>query len=150
MDNLAPSLDDKSSSSSSDSGFKYNMVSKVLNFFNCPIIMASFKVNLTPPRNPQEANMTPSMYLSSKSTLATIKRKIPLDLNESHSKRLKLDPSPQEEDTTILKYVSRTQQILPDDREKMAVELPATQVLGGIQVYILLDLLTLFISFFHL
>ena len=108
--------------------------------------MASFKVNLTPPRKSQEANMTPSAYLSSESTLATIKRKLPLDLNESHSKRLKLDPLPREEDSTILKYVSRPQEILPDDREKMAVELPATQVVGGIQVYILLD----FIDTFHL
>ena len=78
--------------------------------------------------------MTPAEYLSSKTTLSVVKRKLPLDLNESHSKHFKLDPSPAEEDLTMSKYVSRTQNLLPDDRGKLAVELPAVNIIAGIKV----------------
>ena len=64
-----------------------------------------------------------------------------LDLNRSNAKFLKFDPSPEDSDSTVTEYVSRTQALLPNDREKVAVELPATFVIESIEVCDVLDIM---------
>jgi len=66
--------------------------------------------------------MTPREYLLSSPTRAQIKRKI--HFNNIDSKRLRLDPTPKIEDSTVEKYHARVSTQLQNDRRKLQVMMP--------------------------
>jgi hypothetical protein len=78
-------------------------------------------IKLTPPRG-LDAKMTPREYLLSSPTRAQIKRKI--HFNNIDSKRLRLDPTPKIEDSTVEKYHARVSTLLQNDRRKLQVMMP--------------------------
>ena len=83
--------------------------------------------------------MSPQSFLASEEAISPLKRKAHFRrLNKSMTKRFRLDPSVQEEDSTIAIYHARTQALMPNDRGKLHVHIPSEaeveRIQGTIQV----------------
>ena len=95
--------------------------------------MAFLTCKLTPPKGPRLSNLSPSEFLTSTEAMSPLKRKAHLSrLSAESLKRIRLDPAPCAEDTTIGVYHERIQLLIPEDREKLHVCIPFERELGRI------------------
>ena len=96
--------------------------------------MAFLVCILTPPKSPRMSNLTPSEFLTSVEAMSPLKRKAHFSRLSSESlKKIRLDPAPEKEDSTITEYHERIQLLLPQDRDKLHIHIPFEKELGRIQ-----------------
>jgi len=94
--------------------------------------MAELSVKLTPPpKHTQSAAMAPREFLLSTPTKNAVKRRLQLD--EVDARRLRLDPTPKAEDTTIHDYYTRVSMEFTQDRRKLRVMLPYQETWSNVQ-----------------
>ncbi len=80
------------------------------------------------------SNLTPSEFLTSTEAMSPLKRKAHLSRLSSESlKRIRLDPAPRTEDSTIIEYHERVRLLLPEDRDKLHICISFEKELGQIQ-----------------
>lgn len=77
---------------------------------------------------------SPNDFLTSAEAMSPLKRKCHFKRLSSESlKKLRLDPAPIKGDTTITMYHERTQDLMPEDRDKLHVLCPFEGELGQIR-----------------
>lgn len=88
--------------------------------------MAYLVCKLTPPRKGSEmSHKSPSDFLTSAEAMSPLKRKAHFSRLSSESlKKFRLDPAPVLGDSTITIYHERTQALMPEDRDKIHVQIP--------------------------
>ena len=78
--------------------------------------------------------MSPKEYLTSAEAMSRLKRKALFRRLSSESlKKLRLDPAPAIEDSTITIYHERTQALMPEDRDKVHIHIPFEEELEQIR-----------------
>ena len=96
--------------------------------------MHRFHVNVTPPKaGTVEANLTTKAFLLS-DTMLDILGKKDLPIYQEDQVSLSLDPAPTPIDKSILAYHRRVSHLLPNDREKLAIEMPADDWMDRLRV----------------
>ena len=87
--------------------------------------MAEFRFSLSPPRKgTQAAGLSPRSCLKAKETLTRL-QSFGVPVRMSDQDLLTLDPRPEDADVDILSYHDRVSSVLPSDRTKVVVLLPA-------------------------
>ena len=96
--------------------------------------MHRIQVNITPPKpGTAESNLTPNAWLLSDQMVDILSNKdLPIYQEEQIS--LSLDPVPTPNDHSILAYHKRVSEMLPNDREKLAVTMPANDWMERLRV----------------
>lgn len=96
--------------------------------------MHRLRVIVTPPRSgTAQSSLTPTAYLWSDELMSTLNSK-DLMINQEDQKFLSLDPAPLPSDYSINTYYKRVSQILPSDREKLAVMMPVNDWMERVTV----------------
>ena len=96
--------------------------------------MHSLRVTITPPRpGIAQSILTPNAYLLSGEMMETLHSKNLINNQEEQSSLL-LHPEPVRTNYSIGTYYQRVSQLLPNDREKLAVLMPMTNCKESIEV----------------
>jgi hypothetical protein len=93
--------------------------------------MPDLMMEITPPRSDTRlGNISPGSYLTNIAILSPVRKKSSLpNFQERDLRKLRLDPSPTNDDRTILEYHSRVMSLAPVDRTKINVRMPFTTTL---------------------
>lgn len=96
--------------------------------------MHRFQLDITPPKPGSAASkLTPTAWLLS-STMLDILGEKDLHIYREEQTSLSLDPAPSPTDSSITTYHERVAEILPTDRKKLAVTIPADNLMERIRV----------------
>ena len=96
--------------------------------------MHRIHVNVTPPKaGTAESSLTPNAWLLSNEMVDILSKK-DLPIYQEEQVSLSLDPVPTPNDHSILAYHKRVFELLPQDREKLAVAMPANDWMERLRV----------------
>ena len=96
--------------------------------------MHSIRVKITTPRpKSAQSSLTPSAFLLSSDMIEALYSKN-LAITQDEQNALTLDPQPISTDHSIGTYHQRVSELLPNDREELAVLIPMNKIMRRIRV----------------